>query len=101
MGVSSLFNSCSLLVHVQSGRSKAADKTPMGDYFGKVSRKFKNVESWLNVFLAYFDQIYLNFRHIFIHCLPFSIFSTFLCFDGYFDNFAASVYDTVITGVAF
>lgn len=38
------------MLHVQSGRSKAAEKTPMGDYFGKVSRKFKDVELWQDVF---------------------------------------------------
>ena len=38
---------------------------------------------------------------VFIHYLCPSIFSTFLSFNGYFDNFATSIYNTVITGVAF
>lgn len=87
------------MLHVQSGRSKAADKT--GDYFGKVSREFKDVELWQDVFWLILVFYSLQFRYIFIHYLPLSIFSTFLCFDGYSDNFVVSVYDTVITGVAF
>lgn len=62
MGVSSLFRySCSLLVHLRSGGSKAADRTPLGDYYSKVSRKCKNVELWLNVVvLAYFGILFFS-----------------------------------------
>lgn len=90
-----------LLLQEQSVSSKAADKTPVGHYFRQVSRKFKNVGFWLIFFfllliLAFYS---LQFKCMFIHYLPLSIFITFLCFDGYFYTFAAS--DTVTTGVAF
>lgn len=37
---------------------------------------------------------------MYVH-LPLSIFITSLCFDVFFNTFAASVYDTVTAGVAF
>lgn len=73
MGVSSLF-SCILLLCVQSRRLKAADKTPMGDYFGKVSRKFKDVELWLNVGFG-----------LFWHCILYNldVYSYIICLSQY------------------
>lgn len=48
-------------MHLQSGGSKAADRTPLGDYYSKVSRKYKNVELWLNVVvLAYFGILFFS-----------------------------------------
>lgn len=52
----------------------------------------------LLLILAFYS---LQFKCMLIQYLPLSIFITFLCFDGYFYTFAASVYDTVTTGVAF
>lgn len=66
--------SCILLLCVQSGRWKAADKTPMGDYFGKVSRKFKDVEWRLNVGFG-----------LFWHCILYNldVYSYIICFFQY------------------
>lgn len=71
-------------MHLQSGGSKAADKTPLGDDYSKVSRKCKNVELWLNVVvLAYFGifffslDVYSNiiclFQYLVLSCVSMAI----------------------------
>lgn len=50
-----------LQVQVQSVGSKAADKTPVGHYFGQVGRKCENVGLWLICFsFAYFGSLFFT-----------------------------------------
>lgn len=80
-------------MHLQSRGSKAADRTPLGDYYSKDSRKCKNVELWLNVVvLAYFGilffslDVYANVICLFQYLVHSCVLATIL------NNFAASMW---------